>query len=106
MLDTPGGLIGSGNFTFTAGSSFTLEASTSYWLDVRSVPVDGVAFLWDGTTPSTMPSGIATAIGYNFNGASSSFFNRLQINGTAVPGPAALAVLGLGLLGVRSRRRG
>jgi hypothetical protein len=81
-LDNPATLAGQMDFTFTAGSLFRLEANTSYWMHVASNPTTGVAFLWDATSPSTLPSGIATAIGYEFNGASSTFRNRLEIRGS------------------------
>jgi len=58
-----------------------LEPNTTYWLHVTFGPATS-AFLWDGTAPSTVPSGIAAAVGYNFNGSSSTFRNRLEINGT------------------------
>lgn len=103
VLDNPGSLSGQMDFAFTPGAQFTLEANTSYWLHVRSDPVDGPSFNWIAATE--MPSGIATAIGYNFNGNPSSFFNRLEINGTPVPAPGALALLGVGALIARRRRR-
>lgn len=81
-LTNPAMMAGQAEFTFTAGSTFRLEANTTYWLHVASNPTNGVAFLWDGTAPSTDPSGVATSAGYNFNGASSAFRNRLEVNGT------------------------
>ena len=69
-------------YTFTASSPFTLVAGTSYWLYVRSDPVDGDDFRWDGSNPATFPTGPgASAIRYEFNGNTSSSFNRLQIEG-------------------------
>lgn len=79
-LLNPGTLAGQGDFTFDApGGSFALAPNTTYWLHVRSDPLDGPDFFWDGTSPSTMPSGTATAVGYIFNDNPSSFLNRLEI---------------------------
>ena len=85
VLDNPPVLTGQTDFTFTAPSSFLLQAGETYWVHVVAVPVSGgPSFLWDGTTPSTVPSGLgAIPVGYIFNGASSTFRNRLQVNGTA-----------------------
>ena len=82
VLDNPAVMSGQADFTFTAGTPFQLAPNTTYWLHIVSNPTNGVAFLWDGTTPSTNPSGIASAVGYNFNGNPSTFRNRLEINGT------------------------
>ena len=82
-LDDPAALVGQMDFVFTAGAPFTLDAGTTYWLYLESVPVGGDSFLWDGTNPSMLPTGgSATAVGYEFNGNGSSFFNRLEIRGS------------------------
>lgn len=83
-LDNPGSLTGQGEFTFTAGSPFTLSAGTVYWVYLRSVPMGGDAFLWQGSSPFTLPTGAgATALNYEFNGGTSTFFNRLEVRGSA-----------------------
>lgn len=92
-LDNPAVLTGPGDFLFTAGSAFTLDANTTYWLHVTSVPVAGDAFRWIST--DVLPAGPgAAAVGYEFNGGSSSFFNKLEVRGssgigTNYCGPAA-----------------
>ncbi len=79
----PATLTGQGDFVFTAGSPLTLTSGTSYWVHVRSVPTSGPAFTWTSTTPATLPTGAhATGIAYEFNGGSSSFFNKLEVNGS------------------------
>lgn len=106
VLNNPPNLTGQGDFTFTPASAFTLEAGQTYWVYVTAVPVSGGPnFSWDGTSPSTIPSGIATSVGFIFNGAPSTFNNRLQVNGTPVPAPAALSLLGLAGLAATRRRR-
>ena len=99
-LDNPSSMSGVGLYTFTAGSLFTLEAGTTYWMHVRSAPTTAPRFLWYYTNPQTMPTGVATPQGYLFNGSTSSFYNRLEINGTKLVGtpfcePAALNCSGL-----------
>lgn len=88
QLDTPGALGGQMDYVFPASSQFVLSASTSYWIYLVSDPVAGPEFFWDGSSPATLPSGVATALNYEFNGNPSSFFNRLEINGT--PGMGTL----------------
>ncbi|MEM6671829.1 MAG: choice-of-anchor R domain-containing protein [Planctomycetota bacterium] len=82
-LDNPAVLAGRADFVFDASSEFILQANTAYWLYLRSVPMDGPSWQWEATEPDTLPAGAgATAIGYEFNGAPSSFFNRLEVRGT------------------------
>jgi hypothetical protein len=83
-LDNPPDLIGAGEFEFTPAAPFTLEAGETYWVYVSPVTVGaGSSYTWDGTSPSTMPSGVgATAVGYIFNGSPSTFLNRLEVQGT------------------------
>ncbi|QDV09368.1 hypothetical protein Poly30_49260 [Planctomycetes bacterium Poly30] len=83
-LDNPAALVGQADFTFTAGSSFTLSPGASYWVYLRSIPMAGDAFLWEGSSPATLPTGAgATALNYEFNGGISTFFNRLEVRGTS-----------------------
>jgi hypothetical protein len=86
VLDNPAVMSGPGLYTFTAGTPLQLDPNTTYWLQLASNPVNGPGFGWDGTSPSTVPSGIATAVGYNFNGNVSTTRNRLEINGTPAGG--------------------
>ena len=105
VLDNPPDLVGTDDFSFTPSVQFTLEANETYWLHVRSKPLDAPSFLWSSSTPSTEPTGIAQSLGYIYNDNPSTFRNRLQINGSLVPAPGALACLGLGLLTTARRRR-
>ena len=81
-LTNPAALSGNLDFTFTATSAFTLEADTNYWLHVVSNPTNGPAFTWQGTSPSSDPTGIASSLGFNFNGNVSVTRNRLEVRGT------------------------
>lgn len=103
-LDSP---VGTGaeyhNVTFTPLSSFTLLADTTYWVYVEARDGGGDGFLWGDTTPSTPPSGVGTDVGFVFNGNPSSFLNVVEINGTLVPEPGALALLAVGGLLLRRR---
>ncbi|QDV06808.1 hypothetical protein Poly30_23230 [Planctomycetes bacterium Poly30] len=84
-LENPGSFAGQGDFTFSVSSPHTLMALTSYWLHLKSVPMDGDAFTWDASSPATLPTGVAsTALTYEFNGAASGLYNRLEIRGTAI----------------------
>jgi len=87
VLDNPAILTGPADYVFTSGTPFTLNANTTYWVHVVSSPTNGVAFTWDGTTPSTDPTGAnASGIGYIFNGNTSTLRNRLEVNGTSGSG--------------------
>ena len=107
-LDSPSNLSdgGVGNFVFTPDNGFTLEANTTYWIHLRSDPQDGAEFNWLSTDINNPPAGPHAAfVGYNFNGGSSSFYNRFEIQGTLVPAPSGAALLGLiGLAAARRRR--
>ncbi|MCC5823350.1 MAG: hypothetical protein LAT64_02335 [Phycisphaerales bacterium] len=108
VLNNPANLSGggTGNFAFTPTGSFILDSNTTYWIHVRSDPVDGADFNWLSTDISNPPSGPHAAfLGYNFNGSPSSFYNRFEIQGTLVPAPSGVAVLGMIGLAASRRRR-
>ena len=63
-FDDPAVFVGEKDFVFTAGSAFTLQANTTYWLYLRAVPANGETFLWEATEPDTLPIGPgAVAVG-------------------------------------------
>jgi MYXO-CTERM domain-containing protein len=107
VLDNPvgPGMKGYFNLDFTPAGSFTLEAGSTYWVYVEALDGGGNGFLWGDTDPPTMPSGLGTSVGYLFNGNPSSFFNAVEISGTLVPAPGALALFGLAALTRRRRRK-
>jgi hypothetical protein len=78
--------VGAGDFVFTPSQPLVLEANQTYWVYVQSIPNPVGNFLWDGTSPSTQPTGIATSAGYIFNGNPSAFLNRFEVNGTLAGG--------------------
>ncbi|MEW6251975.1 MAG: choice-of-anchor R domain-containing protein [Planctomycetota bacterium] len=90
---------GSGDYAFTPPAQFTLQANQNYWVYVKAL-AGSPSWQWRGTSPSTMPSGLASPIGYIFNGSPSSYYNRLLVTGTPVPEPAAAvaALLAFALL--------
>lgn len=108
VLTNPANLSGggTGNFVFTPAGSFTLDSNTTYWIHVRSDPLDDADFNWLSTDINNPPAGPHAAfLGYNFNGSPSSFYNRFELQGTLVPAPSGVAVLGLvGLAATRRRR--
>ena len=84
VLTNPPNLSAGGlaDFVFTAPSAFTLDANQTYWLHIRSEPQLGNPFNWMSTSNVNPPTGpAATFVSYNFN-ASSTFYNRFQIEGT------------------------
>lgn len=79
VLSNPPDLSGEDDYVFEAQMPFTLQANTSYWLHVRSEPATDPPFRWRATDPAILPTGLATAIGYLYNGNPSGFYNSLEI---------------------------
>jgi hypothetical protein len=73
---------GAGDFQFTPPAPFVMEAGETYWLYVVSVPNPTGSFYWAGTSPTAAPTGLATHVGYIFNGNVSVARNRFEVGGT------------------------
>ena len=75
--------VGIGNFRFEPASAVTLEQGVTYWVRVAPSSPPGGCMMWTSPPVSTgAPTGIATNAGYNFNGSSSSFWNKYEVQGT------------------------
>lgn len=86
------------DYAFTPVAQYELAANTRYFVYVEALNGGGDGFNWRATSPSTTPSGVGTHFGYVFNGSSSTFLNALEIQGTPVPEPASLMLVGAALL--------
>ncbi|MCA9288953.1 MAG: hypothetical protein KDA05_10240, partial [Phycisphaerales bacterium] len=76
-----------GDLVFTASAPLTLQPNTTYWVHVRSEPMAGPSFNWLSTSNVNPPTGAgATFVTYNFNGGSSSFYNRFLLEGDLAGG--------------------
>jgi hypothetical protein len=86
VLANPPGLstaTGAFDHVFTAPPGSVLSAGQTYWIHVRSDPQLGIAFNWLSTSNANPPTGAgATFVTYNFNGGSSTFYNRFQLDGS------------------------
>jgi hypothetical protein len=95
-------------YRFISNSSFTFEASNTYWLylSIAGSAGNSGSIIWRSSLPTTTPVGIAAFGGYRFSNnsgasfASSNIYNSFQINATAVPEPltilGAIAAVGFG----------
>jgi hypothetical protein len=110
-LDNPSfNASGVSNYAFTPGGQFVLQASTTYWI-VAYGESGASRYDWKGSSPGQQPTGLATHAGATFGTSgppptgSSSILNSYAINGTLVPAPGAMALLGLWGLAAVGRRR-
>jgi len=95
-------------YRFISNSSFTFEASNTYWLYLSIAASSGNSgsIIWRSSVPDTTPAGVAAFGGYRFSNnagvsfANSNLYNSFQINATAVPEPltilGAIAAVGFG----------
>ena len=91
------------DFVWTPGSQIQLNSGTTYWVYMDNSAA-GENWNWDsGFTTPIGDGGIGA--GYSFNGNPSSFRNTFQVNGTLVPAPGVLAMLGVAGLAARRKRR-
>jgi hypothetical protein len=112
-LDAPPVVVGPGTFRFTPSSSFTLDPSTTYWAVVWNNATVANSFQWFASSPSQVPTGLATNAGYRFSNGpppptgTSTTLNSYEVGGTVIPEPvsAATALLGIGAVAFLSRRR-
>jgi hypothetical protein len=78
---------GAGDFSFTPATSMVMEPGQTYWVYVQSIPSPTGNFLWQGTSPTTEPTGAAaTSAGFVFNGNPSTFRNRFEVHGAPLGG--------------------
>ena len=75
---------GVGSFTFLSPAPLVLQPGTTYWVYVESVSSPTGSFMWEGTSPSTAPSGAATYVDFLFNGSPSATLNRIDVQGSVV----------------------
>ena len=95
---------GSGIFSFTPPSPFTLIAGTEYWIVANNQSTQPGSFFWLSSEPDA-PTGIATSTGYRIGDYApppqdpSSVFNKYSVVGTALAAvPEASTTVSFGLL--------
>ncbi len=103
-LTNPAIDVGSGIFSFTPSSPFTLAAGTEYWIVANNQSTGQGSFFWLSSEPDA-PTGIATSTGYRIGDYAppphdpSSVFNRYSVTGTALAAvPEASTTVSFGLL--------
>lgn len=107
-----GGGAANADYSFAPSGSITLLAGSSYWIVLRGDSA-ATSFDWKAASPGVTPTGIATFGPGNLftsNGgttwATSTTLTSFVINGTPVPAPGVLAMIGVAaLVGSRRRRR-
>jgi hypothetical protein len=96
--------------TYTFTGNFLMSASTKYWL-VMFAEAGSSTFDWKASSPAQTPTGIATHSGSLFTTNSGSTWTvsttltSYSIQATAVPEPATMAALAIGMAAVIRRRK-
>lgn len=117
-LTNPTFLTGANLYTFTPSTPVTLTAGTTYWVAIQHAYINDAAQIsWPSSNPNTMATGPGATYSGAVIGAGSSptgwstslsgFYNVFAVNGTALstPEPGGLAVAGVAVAGLLSRRR-
>lgn len=97
--------VGTFDYTFTPNASYTLQASTKYWLYFTMQTQVSTNFYWIASSPSVNPStSLATLDGYRFSTNSgstynnSSVLNTFQLSGvSSVPEPSSVILAGVSI---------
>ena len=83
VLDNPDSMpLGRREHKFMAPSPLRLARGQRYWVRVTA---SVGTFDWPGTSPQTLPTGVATSPTYLLNNGSSSVYNRLSVLGDYAP---------------------
>ena len=104
------------SYTFTTSSAVTLAAGTTYWVTMYTTSSNTNGLSWKTSSPQ--PSSYST-VGVSLSGTifgsntspsswtntSSTVYNSLTVNATAVPEPTAVALAILGIAGLAVHRR-
>ena len=110
-LNAPPVTVGTGTVRFTPSGNFTLDPLTTYWAVVWNDAPVANSYRWLASTPSQVPTGLATTAGYRFSNGppppvgASSTFNSYEVGGTVVPEPTTALCAAAALAGAACMRR-